>query len=362
MAIRGARAAGLSFLTLAEPEQMAVDAGINLFELRKVELSFSNPKDFGLWDVKVRLRTGMNSNQQTYQIDWQQGMSAYVSYRANSKGVCVGFCPDDPLWHNRIILSAIPETITKLDRYHTRNGVINGAMVRQEIDILGDYIHDWQLVDNDDEIEGRKVLARSKNKEELEDSLRKLIRANPSKKAQYQIVRAKIATIEQLIAIHSGDWFACDEFQHEIRPVIQSCITELTSSNVVSETASNLLASVQTMTPAQRQELRELLFPSTEPVTGLVTENFDVSNTIESNNIDNTTDRTEYTTLGINELRSQAAKLGIPHIGRKKAELLDDIRTALTQKALSATPPIAVEETGATDEYAENDETEEVFN
>jgi hypothetical protein len=351
MALRGARSAGLNFLQLLEPEQMAIDAGVNLYELRKVALSHNGVKDFGLWDIKASLRMVQNSSiNQSHVVTWVDGPSAYITYRANDKGVCTGFCPDDPLWHNRLILCAISTKNTVVDRYHTRDGVVAGALAKQELDILFNAIHDYKLVDNDDPVDGVKTLFRSANPQEVEAAYRDYVIKNRSEKSKYQVLVSKIEEIEALIFEYSSDWFKSETFQKEIRPSIEAEIKAFTDESTVGAVAGDVLANVRKMTPEQRTELAALLNLAPAPVQLPVT---------IGTNVDTQEQSTETPTeaMKLDDLRRIAADQGIVTGRKSKAQLLEEIRAQSVASALQNSPgPKPMTE--LTNDEAE----EEVFN
>jgi len=349
MASLGAKAAGLSFLTLNTAEQNAIDAGLNLYELRKVKLNNNSVIDMGLWGVDAKLWQIQGNSDGQYRLNWHRGQVAYVTYKINSKGVAVAFCPDDKEWHNRLLLCTYPETNVKIDRYHTSKGVINGAEAKKELDILSDCINDWKVVDNEDEIEGEKTLFRSKYLQEVEDQYRTMLRKNPSLKNRLQIKQSKIAKIEELMKRYGFEYFVSEEFLKEIRPAIEERIqNELYSS--VESTADQLISSVANMTIDQRIELRNLLFPD------------EIQPESEPEPVAEPTQVTQ-DPITLDDLRRQAAKLNIPYKGRKKGELTEEIRTMLARKALESKPEIQTINDGPVDEYPVDDTvTEEVFN
>lgn len=350
MAGLGAKS-GLSFLTLNQEEQAAIDANLSLFELRRAGLYSGTNQDFALWgcDAKLWQKT-QTSNGMQYVLNWHRGQVAYVQYRNNAKGFSIGFCPDDLEWHNRIILCVIPESNTIIDRFHSQSGVRPGAELRAELDILRSCINDWALIDNDDPFEKNKIITRGKTFQEMDEQYKILVRKNPSMKDRYQVLECKIEPIEALKKISEHGWMFLDEFQKGMRPAIEEQIKrKLYSKPVLPDiklTPELLLSMVDEMTTEQRMRLAGMLsVQSAAPI------NPEPPETIQDAN-----------SITLDEVRVAAAKLNIATRGKRKADLLEEIRIALAQRSMESAPEITSGENTPDENTADIPAEEEVFN
>lgn len=346
----------LSFLRLNEAEQLVVDAGIALFEIRKIQRSFLPLKDFGFWDVKVRQNLGNTSDQLQYIKKWYDGQTAYITYNPNRKtGVCVGFCPDDPLWHNRIMLSGVIDSDNfRIDRYHTRDGVLSGAQITDELNIIKNFIHDFKVVDT----KTNKLIFRNFSRKPCEEAAsayeeKNGIQDNESDKTipkRVQIIWTKIERIEKLIALHGGRWFTVEEFQKGIRVEIQDKIKAYYAKNRpdITSVTNNLLSNVAQMTDDERKRLCELLFGE-KPVQ---TQAEQAETPASSQN--------NFSSMGIDDLRKYARSIDINPDKMKKAEIQNAIREKAAQIALSATnKQPGNDNDGPVTEYPEGDDIQE---
>jgi hypothetical protein len=357
-----ANGGSLSFLRLAEAEQLAVDSGLGLFEIRKVQRSFLPLKDFGFWDVKVRMDLGHTSDSVQYMTKWYDGPNAYITCKPNKQGVCIGFCPDDPLWHNRVMLSGVLNTGNfHIDRYHTRNGVLSGAQITEELNIIRNFIHDNKVVDT----KTNKLIFRSISREECEQAAavyeEKIgIQDSDFDKTpkRVQVIWTKIERIEKLIQSYGGRWFVSDEFQKGIRLEIQDKINAFYNANKpdITTIADSLLGNIERMSDDERRRLRDLLFAD-KPAAQTTTQPQSQESTTTS----------DFTSMGIDELRKYARSIGINPDKMKKSEIQDAIRQMAAQQALSSKAMNSNGNGNIADgpvtEYPEGDEApEEEFN
>lgn len=240
---------------LPEEKQLIVDAGIPLFELAKTVQNYQgNVNDFGYFDVDVSDFTAGMPPKLYFRENWHRGPHSYIRYHANRRGFCFAFCPDDPDWYNRIMLAAsIHANIWRIERYHTRDGMVSGVRATEEIMFIRDLTHRWCVKVRD------KTVARflpAKREDAVSEAEKIRERGeNP------RIVWGKIESIETLIRKYKWNWFFSSEFR-EIKQdlVVQTNNRFRNDTDAVSK--KNLLAElVRGMDPNSIVEILQSALP-----------------------------------------------------------------------------------------------------
>lgn len=310
-----------TIMGLPEKKAAIVSAGINLFELRKAHMSFSPVRDFGFWDVRVREEVHQIRQTLFYRQNWFKGQTAYIEYFPNKRGFLFAHCPDDPIWHNRVMLSGIlGKSGTIIERYHTQNGVISGKRMTAEIQLIDEYLREWQIVS------ARKVIFSSKSYTAAEEAATDMVAKG--KLADYSIERRMIVPVQNLIRAYRGNWMESEKFQKEHRPAMQELIRARLGGGKpdVATVGSQLVSALRQMSEQDRAALKQLLLqdipgPAHESQEGKALEDLDW-----------------------HTLRRVGADLGIKAQGIKKDELVAEIRRVQAEKQEAATGPAAPSE------------------
>jgi hypothetical protein len=312
-----------SFISLPERQQVILDAGISLYELRRRGQNFQRTVDMGFWDVRAYDNVS-SSGSFNYDIRWFDGPSAYIEYRPNKKGICFAFCPDDEFWHNRIALATTIDTGRyAIERLHTNRGVMPGGVATEEISILSKHIHDYKLMING------ALLLRSKSSDEINEARNKKLLDGVDEKS-IQVVWGKIEPIEALIKVYSSNWFMAPQFQQEIRKEIEAKISSLHSQSAPDpvQIGNDIISQMMRMSPEQRAQVRDLLMDHAQ-------EEFTESK--------GKSEPKDFSDCTVKELQRLATTYKIDVRGKNKAELVDLVREAavrasLTQKSTVNTP------------------------
>lgn len=242
------------FMTaLPERYERILKAGIPLFELKRSAINYQGTKDFGYWDVRVGEYVGTNLVVHRT-AKWFKGHHSYIEYRPTKKGFCFAFCPDDDAWYNRIKLSSVIHSGRfTIEQYLTKDGVISGSRMTEEIVALSNYIHDWAV------FSGKEILFRSKSKQDCVQFIRDEAAKNPEK--SFNIQRVKIEPIRQLSKRYPGKWFFSPEFETEIKPKIIEHISGLFTKR---PNPYRVVDELKNMNEAERSVIREFLLPGVD--------------------------------------------------------------------------------------------------
>lgn len=230
---------------LPEKWEMCLQAGINLFELAKNHQNYQGMKDFGYFNVDVRDSIVGSPPRVTYHPYWHRGPTSYITYIPNHRGFCFAMCPDDSEWYNRMQLASnIHSGFFRIDRYHTRNGIVSGERMTEEINLIRTLTHNWILKVNGEIKEYAAVDKRFM----LEQEEKRIKERDPS--AITQILWGKTKEIQDLITRYRNNWFFSAEFSQKIKPRIAQEVADhfgaTTEVAANEETLVNLLKSLGT--------------------------------------------------------------------------------------------------------------------
>lgn len=293
---------------LPEDKIRVVSYGIPLFELQKTKRQFINPIDAGYFDVRVN--EGIQEYTMTYSYTpvWYKGRRSYIEYHHDRKGICTGYCPDDPDWHNRIMLASnINSGLFKIMRYHTRAGFVAEERITQEILYLRDLTHRWRFEDDGQVIEYY----------EDEEECRKAAKIyDQGTKGVVHVKWGRIPEIRQLILKYKSAWSIHPEFQNGILADIKRKVEKKFSKDETQTKGINLeeqvVSILQNMDP---EKIAEILNRAKDKPQ---------SDTLEGAPIDQ---------LHINKLRSLAKQRGLDaQPGNTKEELLEIIKEDIKLK------------------------------
>lgn len=117
--------------------QAAIRSGVNFFELRAEKpITFARQIQ-GPFSVEVTEEFAPAFGRTRFITNWITGARANVRFEIfNPKtGLAKAFMPDDPWWHNRILM-ADNRDLQNIHAYHTRDGMFPGTRFREEINAL----------------------------------------------------------------------------------------------------------------------------------------------------------------------------------------------------------------------------------
>ncbi len=208
---------GAQMATIPYEKQLIIEAGIPLFELEKRSTARLDNNDYGYANCKASKH--QNSMNLPIQVIWFSGKKGYVRYSRDPNGRYIGYCPDDPEWFNRTLLSStIRGGKFKISKYINDNGLVTvGSEITEEINYIGTMLHDWVAkMDN-------SVVFRSKNEMEVKEYVNK-------KRTEGLNVQGPIwglvEKIERVRENHRHDWMFSPEYQQEIIPEMKRRINQ----------------------------------------------------------------------------------------------------------------------------------------
>jgi hypothetical protein len=335
----GMAAKANGFMILPERQQKIIDAGIPLFQIRRNGLSINGYKDFGFWSVYANNQINSRTQQFEHVINWTMGQGAYLEFRGDKNGICIGYLPDDEPMHNRINLSGIIDTrLYQIERYHTKDGMVSGTAITRELEVLRDYLHDYKLILS----KNNEVITRSDRREDLMEKYNEYL----AKDIEVQIIFTKREPFEKLIKIHSSNWFNTPEFQGPHREKINALISDLRRSEVpdVATVALNLADQIKNMTSEQKAIIRDLLLDIASPA----------QTTRE------TSGGVDVAGLTYEDLKKHARGIGIDPGNKKKEVIIEMITAKAIQDATTAKSTGYADET-VKDTFNDDDESGEVI-
>ena len=229
-------------------KQLIVEAGIPLFELEKRSSARLDNNDFGYANCKAIKHE--NSDNIPIQLIWKAGKRGYVRYSRDPNGRYIGYCPDDPEWFNRTRLcSAIKSPKLKISKYINELGLVMvGSEITEELNFMGNLIHDWIA-----KINGCVVI-RSKNEQEVKEFV------NKKRREGIEIQGPLWGLVEKLERVrenHRHDWMFSPEFQQEMIPDIKKKIDQKFNRDVknIQKQQPDLESAVAKMFPQMLSEM-----------------------------------------------------------------------------------------------------------
>lgn len=122
---------------IPERFQTSIRAGVNFFELRTEKPIFFDRQINGPFSVSCNGEFNTVRQKETFNVDWQTGERASLRFEVvhPRTGLAKAFLPDDPFWHNRIMICDNPG-LQLIHAYHTREGMFPGSMLLEEINLL----------------------------------------------------------------------------------------------------------------------------------------------------------------------------------------------------------------------------------
>ena len=221
----GLASATINLQTLPPDKQLIIDSGINLIELRLTKQFFNNQRRFGWWDVRVSEQFDGRTMRARYNTRWFQDDGAYVEFVTDSKrGVCTGYVPDDPSWHNRTSIASVMDSGDfTIEKVHTSNGIVPRDRIVGELRAVRNYLEEY-IIEFRDEY-GIETIERRKTSQECDKYIRDIVSKDRSLAPKYTYRMSKIKAVEELVTRYGCNWITSDEFQKEHRPNIEAVIS-----------------------------------------------------------------------------------------------------------------------------------------
>jgi len=266
--------------SLGEEESAILNAEIPLYEVKPTTLQYFADKIMGMWAVKVNYRPTANNKIST-SIDWYNQKGAYVTINVFGKGgKRFGYIPDDPLWHNRLLMLPITLGNTpsyEVLRYHTMQGFTGGARALKELVMLRDLTKEW-IVWNRDK---KREVFRSFDGTECDEFIAKKVRYDQDndiqvmggaeiilkkaavyKESKHLELRAVMVPRIQKIVDRAGDnWMVDDEWKKDVLPDIKNQINARFGEADIKERraeALRYLPEIQSQLDAANNQIEQL--------------------------------------------------------------------------------------------------------
>ena len=240
-----------SLVQLPEAKQLVIDAGWPLFEVRKTKLFDNTQRDFGYWDCRAWDDVDPGTLRATYRWRWFDNDNAYIEYFPNKKGLCTAFIPDDPIWHNRIMMAcAISEGKFSIQRYHTKDGTVPANVATTYITVIRNYIFEWKVILK----ETGECVFRSKKADECNAFA-------DATEDPTEVELGKLKPIEGFIKQLGPRWMSSPEWIANYKPALVDLIDKATSpmESSVATIGQNLIQQVGNLSQEDRQKVAAML-------------------------------------------------------------------------------------------------------
>lgn len=237
---------------LAKDQQNVLLNGINLFQLIYPKRVYSDIQIHGPFNVKVLERDIDVSNRsgplsRRFKVNWQIKGDAHIDFEYDRQNkIGIAWMPDDPYWHNRVILMDTTWLLRSVTQLRLPdNSIKSGAEVALEVKCLESVLkHDidvFHLIED-----GRVRLGSFRSKKEAVDYKDDQVAMVPQiksdgtiaavkrRKAAYEIQQGTdreyrpeiISMINQEMPRHEFGWTQCSKFQEELKPQVIDLIKQ----------------------------------------------------------------------------------------------------------------------------------------
>jgi hypothetical protein len=354
---------GNQFFALPQKVRVAVEAGMSMWELQLTTPFDNTQKIFRLWDARVFEDVQTGTTKIRYNFVWYRGDDAYVEFRPDNRGICVAFVPDDPMYHNRVMLaSMLPQNRIKVMRIHTPEGAIPGKTAHEYLKCVWDTCFEWHVVKKTHE-GTTSIIAQFKNLPDA-DALLYRMRADisdekASEREKVWIIQSNTDEIREIIGKYRGAWTQSQEFQNSIKPKIQKAINDRTSGMAKSTNIVQMLIdAAATMTDTDRARLSEVFAgkASNNTVAAPSTASPDSPNPAE-----------DLSGMHMSKLRTIAKAKGVVSKDKTKEQIIKEIEAKVeAEKAAIVSPNVAAESIAdgilpSYDQFKEDDDEDEVI-
>lgn len=272
---------------MPEDKERIYNAGIALFELRAPYKFYFDKTAMGPFNVIVDEIERTRGDPQRV-ITWVTMMSPGIRYVSDSKGNCIAWMPDDPWWHNRIVLMTDP-LLNPVMRHSPKEGLVPASIIRLELQamrtVLNTSYEKWRVLKDGKRVDD--VSSEEEAKDLIEEKKQVSLRLDQASGAMKAVAlnRAKYSTekifvsdykkeVREIIRANLGlqnGWTSSEDFQRKYVPLIKREITRLKTEAFPSKSVpgnvspADLVASMGTWTEKQRAEFRERVLNLTAP-------------------------------------------------------------------------------------------------
>lgn len=246
---------GMMVLPMDEPHQNSVLAGIPMFEMRSFIGEHKTRPIGSLFDVRTKLDTSSGSPRPI--VSWLIGNQAMAKMESRKSGVGVVYFPDDPWWHNRIILINLMRQYS-IAALHTPGGVVTGDVISKQMAMLKNKlmckVPVYRVLENGVAVSDRAT--REEAEQEIETMNVVELRIDPRtgqqkpiqvKKAIYKIeeiegedYRPEIMALAKKYRYLEHGWTECLEFQAIKKELIEE-FKALDSESAPSQSPSDIV-------------------------------------------------------------------------------------------------------------------------
>lgn len=233
------------FSDLQENEQNILRYGISLFQMVYPKRLWSEKRIFGPYNLKVtetdlgEFNRGGNRPPQ-FHVEWMTSGNAQLTFLRNKdRKTGIAYMPDDPYWHNRMILMNQRPMLSMVTQLTLPNGnVKTAAEIELEINCLESALKEEIEIFNI--VMGGRIIGTAKTKKEAEDYITDANTVQPRvtkdghfitpkrRKREYEIYPGTATDYKQEIKElmlrertgHTFGWSECSEFMQKIRPAV----------------------------------------------------------------------------------------------------------------------------------------------
>lgn len=254
-----------------------IRAGLSLYELRARGESYFNKTIMGPYDATAIVFNAQGGSGRTQaQLNWRTGLDAGIIYDADDEGNAVAFMPDDPWYHNRLMLMLDP-WLNPVQK-HTPQGIVPGYVVQQETEALKNVLRvkiptievfadgkfkDWFLTEEEADafIEDKKTYAIKFGTNGIQNvpTNKRKYEKRPGTRWEYR--PEVMEMINRGRGLQYG-WTASHEFEREWKPKIEKEFARIKSTQAPKASAiepEGIAMAISSWSPEQRARFQQIL-------------------------------------------------------------------------------------------------------
>lgn len=248
---------------LPDNVSIAMNAGFSFFKVMCIGVP-TGTTIFGMYDVNVKqVLDQINiANVPRFDTEWLRGRGfergdiRLVWDKKTNRSFA--YVVDDPAWKNRLNFYGMRDSGKYvIGQYLTTKGLIDGAVMTEQIKYIGDRLHDYVVTfEGKEHFRGKDLLAAKAFEFKL--------RAGDKNK-RCQVVTMPTIEIQELIAKYGPLWMEKDEFVHGVRAQIEAEIAEkfTVAPQAVQEEVRDpkavVAAAFSALTPQERLEILQMM-------------------------------------------------------------------------------------------------------
>lgn len=271
---------------MPEDKERLIRAGVALFECRVPYQYFFDKTVMGPYNC-VAEEFGEPGRASKITLNWITGLNAGVVYNADPKGNCIGWIPDDPWYHNRLVLMGDPK-LNPIMRHSPREGLVGLPILKLEFKAIRNLIlcnvPIWKVMKNG--VERGFFYTKKEAEMELEelntvalkvDTRTGEMKAVDKNKIRYSIeegakqdFKPEIKELVRNYQVLQYGWTSSEAFTKEWRPKIAAEIKRLKAeafpnTGQAGLTPEAMAASMGQWDDKQREDFRKLMVEAMKP-------------------------------------------------------------------------------------------------